>query len=245
MGNPERVVPLRTGNHGPDHMEPRPEDGGPWLSLHAIKQTLGIPPSSLRRYLDRHGRYIPSMKSAKRIMVARSALPVLERIRKLYDAGRTVAAVEEELEAAAFLAVREELAGVAFEGGRSRPSLHLSSPPSQNGGTPLSDGAGLPNPLPAEPAGPPLTEMQRQVAVLDRKLSDMRAAIENRDLMIRQILSAVVRVIEAQDNERRFSDSEKQIADEERDRQTAHRHQQLMLSLQEILNFTRRRRWLW
>lgn len=249
MVNLERVVPLRTGsNCSSDHAEAPEADGEVWLSLDEARQKLGIPLSSLRRYLDRHGRYVPWTRSGKKVLVARSALPVLERIRRMYDSGRSAAAVEDELGTAALLVAGGALAEYTADGGGTpRPPNRPppASPRIEDVLHPANGASVTRSPVPAVAPGSSPAEMQRQLSVLERRLTDLQASIEARDLMIRQILSAIVQVIEAHDNERRFSESERQIAEEERDRQSAFRHQQVMLSLQEILSFTRRRRWLW
>ena len=47
----------------------------------------GIPERSLRRYLERHGTLLPARRQGRTLQVATEALPVLRRMRELYDSG--------------------------------------------------------------------------------------------------------------------------------------------------------------
>lgn len=83
-----------------------------------------------------------------------------------------------------------------------------------------------------------LAELDRQVLLLRRKLGEMGSALEQRDRVLRRALMAMVDLFQYNENER-------QLAEVERDRDSSHHHQRVMLSLQELLVHSRKRRRWW
>lgn len=68
-----------------------------WLTIAEVEKETGIPERTIRRYLRQHGSYISIRKHHRSYLVARSALPMLTRIRNYYSAGWGAEKVEEAL----------------------------------------------------------------------------------------------------------------------------------------------------
>ncbi len=83
-----------------------------------------------------------------------------------------------------------------------------------------------------------LTELQHQVTTLRGRVAELGDALEQRDRVLRRALTAMVDLFQYNENERRLAESE-------RDRDAAHRHQRLMLAVQELLMHARKRRRWW
>ncbi len=78
-------------------------------------------------------------------------------------------------------------------------------------------------------------EVTHQVSVLTEALALLREGFKERDRMICEALAAMVELHESQDGVRRE-------ADDQRETQHARNHQQIMLSLQELLSTRRKSR---
>jgi len=68
-----------------------------FLSVAETARRLGVPERTLRRYLDRHGPYLPIRRNGRAVMVEVSALPTLATIRDAYRRGLSAEQVEAEL----------------------------------------------------------------------------------------------------------------------------------------------------
>lgn len=71
--------------------------GDEWVSVPEAARVTGIPERTLRRYLDRHGTFLPSRRQGRAMWVPPDTLPILQELRQLYEAGRTAEQVEEVL----------------------------------------------------------------------------------------------------------------------------------------------------
>ena len=67
------------------------------MPVPAAARLLSIPERSLRRYLDRHSRYLEFRKSGRQRLLSAQSLPILEQIRNLYEAGHTADQVDQAL----------------------------------------------------------------------------------------------------------------------------------------------------
>ena len=70
---------------------------------------------------------------------------------------------------------------------------------------------------------------------LRARVAELDASLEQRDRVLRRALMAMVDLFQYNENER-------QLAEAERDRDSAHHRQRVLLSLQELLMHQRRRR---
>lgn len=68
-----------------------------WTNIPEAARVTGIPERSLRRYLERHGTLLPARRQGRTLQVATEALPVLRRMRELYDSGMSAEQVEATL----------------------------------------------------------------------------------------------------------------------------------------------------
>lgn len=68
-----------------------------WISLPEAARQTGIPERSLRRYVDRHAGFIPTRRHGRTVSIDPAALPILRRLRELYEAGKNAEQVEETL----------------------------------------------------------------------------------------------------------------------------------------------------
>lgn len=190
--------------------------GGHWVPLAEVSRQLGIPASSMRRYLEHHGGFLDVSRLGKRTLVARGSVATLEVIRTLYDSGATVSEVDDEL----------------------RRRHGPRPPPAAWADDALDDGAAAPEPTAVH--APDVTReiraLRADIAVLAEALAAARAAQVERDALMRQILAALVELVSTQDNERR-------LAEEERDRTAARAQQMAQRGINELLSMARKRRW--
>ncbi len=68
-----------------------------WTNIPEAARVTGIPERSLRRYLERHSTLLPARRQGRTLQVATEALPVLRRMRELYDSGMSAEQVEATL----------------------------------------------------------------------------------------------------------------------------------------------------
>ncbi|RDZ05534.1 hypothetical protein C3744_29470 [Priestia megaterium] len=68
-----------------------------WLTVLAIEKQTGIPNATIRRYIRNHGHHLNIRKKGKTYFIADESMNVMERIRALYDEGKTLEQVEEAL----------------------------------------------------------------------------------------------------------------------------------------------------
>ncbi|WVU12479.1 MerR family transcriptional regulator (plasmid) [Natranaerobius thermophilus JW/NM-WN-LF] len=68
------------------------------ITLSEAEQKTGVPARTIRRYIQKHGQYIPFEKQDRKYMIAEYALPMITKIRELYDQGMTVAQVDQKLD---------------------------------------------------------------------------------------------------------------------------------------------------
>jgi len=68
-----------------------------WLSLTDVSHTTGIPERTLRRYIDRHGAYLPTQRQGRVYRLAATALPIVQFIRAQYLAGESEESVQQRL----------------------------------------------------------------------------------------------------------------------------------------------------
>ena len=80
-----------------------------------------------------------------------------------------------------------------------------------------------------------MTNLNQQVTTLRARVAELDASLEQRDRVLRRALMAMVDLLQYNENER-------QLAEAERDRDSAHHRQRVLLSLQELLMHQRRRR---
>lgn len=71
-----------------------------WVEIPDVATQLRIPDRTLRRYIERHGRFIENKRVGRRHLVAERAVPILTRIRDLYLANKTAEQVDADLVAA-------------------------------------------------------------------------------------------------------------------------------------------------
>ncbi len=80
-----------------------------------------------------------------------------------------------------------------------------------------------------------MTDLNQQVTSMRARMAELGSALEQRDRVLRRALMAMVDLFQYNENER-------QLAEAERDRDSSHHRQRIMLSLQELLMHQRRRR---
>ncbi len=68
-----------------------------WLTVLAIEKQLGIPNATIRRYIRNHAHHLNVRKKGKSYYIADESINIMERIRSLYDEGKTLEQVEEAL----------------------------------------------------------------------------------------------------------------------------------------------------
>jgi DNA-binding transcriptional MerR regulator len=68
-----------------------------WTTIPAAAKESGIPDRTLRRYVDRHGLYIPSRRDGRTILISRESFEVIRFIRDRYSGGDMAEQVEEAL----------------------------------------------------------------------------------------------------------------------------------------------------
>jgi len=71
-----------------------------WLTVSELKERLGIPQPTIRRYIERHGHHLHIRKHHKSYLIAERSLDDLVRIREAYLQGMNADQVEDELVAA-------------------------------------------------------------------------------------------------------------------------------------------------
>lgn len=187
-----------------------------WLSVSQVSDTLDIPDRRLRRYLDRHEALIQTRRTGRKHLIANDAVAVLSRIRDLYDEGATARDVD------------EILAG---------HRLPVTTTPAKTGALSESTKA-LANAVLTAAAAKQLTELRQQVTTLRSKVAELGSTLEQRDRILRRALVAMVDLFQYNENER-------QLAESERDRETAHHRQRTLLALQELLMHSRKKRKWW
>lgn len=62
-----------------------------------VEKQIGIPDATIRRYIRNHGHHLQIKKRGKSYLIATESLPVIKKIRELYDKGKQSEAVEEML----------------------------------------------------------------------------------------------------------------------------------------------------
>lgn len=68
-----------------------------FLSVAEMARRLGVPERTLRRYLARHGPYLPTRRNGRALAIDAAALPTLATIRDAYRRGLSAEQVEAEL----------------------------------------------------------------------------------------------------------------------------------------------------
>ena len=68
-----------------------------WLTVGEVSKQLAIPQETVRRYLNRHSRYLKVKKGSKSYQIAVESVKVLENIRRLYLDGKLSEEVDQEL----------------------------------------------------------------------------------------------------------------------------------------------------
>lgn len=68
-----------------------------FLSVAEAARRLGVPERTLRRYLDRHGPYLPTRRNGRVLTIEATALPTLATIRDAYRQGLSAEQVEARL----------------------------------------------------------------------------------------------------------------------------------------------------
>ncbi len=103
----------------------------------------------------------------------------------------------------------------------------------------LSEGTkALANAVLTAAAAKQLTDLRQQVTTLRSKVAELGSTLEQRDRILRRALVAMVDLFQYNENER-------QLAESERDRETAHHRQRTLLALQELLMHSRKKRKWW
>lgn len=187
-----------------------------WLSVTDVSAMLDVPDRRLRRYLDRHESLIETRRTGRKHLIASNAVPALRRIRDLYDEGATARDVDDAL---------------------SGQQLPATVAPGKTGE--LSEGTkALANAVLTAAAAKQLTDLRQQVTTLRSKVAELGSSLEQRDRILRRALVAMVDLFQYNENER-------QLAESERDRDTAHHRQRMLLALQELLMHSRKKRKWW
>jgi|GEM_PF-5744217 len=102
----------------------------------------------------------------------------------------------------------------------------------------IQESRALTNAVLTAAAAKQLVELEQQVEMLRGQMAEMSHSLEQRDRVLRRALMAMVDLFQYNENER-------QLAERERDRDTAHYHQRVMLAMQELLMHARKRRRRW
>jgi excisionase family DNA binding protein len=69
-----------------------------WTTIPEAAKETGIPDRTLRRYVDRHGLYIPSRRDGRTILISRDSLEVIRFIRDRYNGGDMAEQVDQALD---------------------------------------------------------------------------------------------------------------------------------------------------
>lgn len=69
-----------------------------WLSVTQLSERLGIPPETIRRYINRHSVHLYFKKVNKSYYIAETSIDVLLQIRNLYGDGKQSEEVEKALD---------------------------------------------------------------------------------------------------------------------------------------------------
>ncbi|MDA0704271.1 MAG: MerR family transcriptional regulator [Proteobacteria bacterium] len=236
-----------------------------WTTLPKIARDIDVPDSTVRRWASSLEEFLPSRGRGAGRRFDPSAKTVLGRARDLYAEGLSTEQIVEILRGedpsqpeGAGNAVRNALAGQP----RSAPATPIPAPfqvgmrPAASPGTgPQSTGPVSATPaasVPTLPQAPQRAAGEGEIAALldrvDARLNSMREEMQDlKDLVARSeevqrlenarfraVLGALVDLIEVQDQNRRLS----MIDLEKREAQN---HQRVMIAVQELLGFHRRR----
>ncbi|TCP18023.1 hypothetical protein EV207_1732 [Scopulibacillus darangshiensis] len=68
-----------------------------WLTVLEIEEQTHIPNATIRRYMRHHGHHLNIRKKGKAYQVAQESIEIVQKIRKLYDKGKSTEQVEEGL----------------------------------------------------------------------------------------------------------------------------------------------------
>ncbi|MFJ5966185.1 DUF3967 domain-containing protein [Bacillus sp. NPDC093026] len=68
-----------------------------WYSIKSLENKLRIPNTTLRRYIRQHGHHLNIKKDGKSYLVAEESIPLLKKIRSLYDQGKSIESIEKGL----------------------------------------------------------------------------------------------------------------------------------------------------
>lgn len=71
--------------------------GETWVGIAEVSRTTDIPERTLRRYVDRHGGFLPARRRGRTYELAASAVPLVQRIRDWYATGMSAEAIDETL----------------------------------------------------------------------------------------------------------------------------------------------------
>ncbi|MCL8207781.1 MAG: MerR family transcriptional regulator [Actinomycetia bacterium] len=71
--------------------------GEMWVGIAEVSRTTDIPERTLRRYVDRHGEFLPARRRGRTYELAQSAVPLVQRIRDWYATGMSAEAIDETL----------------------------------------------------------------------------------------------------------------------------------------------------
>lgn len=69
-----------------------------WLSVAKVSEQVGIPPETVRRYINRHSGHLQVKKGHKSYQIAESSVSVFVQIRTLYGEGKQADEVDKELD---------------------------------------------------------------------------------------------------------------------------------------------------
>jgi hypothetical protein len=68
-----------------------------WLTVLAMEKETGIADSTLRRYIRNHGHNLEVKKRGKSYLISSESIPVIKKIRELYEKGKQSEDIEESL----------------------------------------------------------------------------------------------------------------------------------------------------
>ncbi|MED3690735.1 MerR family transcriptional regulator [Peribacillus butanolivorans] len=68
-----------------------------WFNVMEIEKQTGIADSTLRRYIRNHGHNLQIKKRGKSYLISGESIPVIKKIRELYDKGKQLEDIEEAL----------------------------------------------------------------------------------------------------------------------------------------------------
>lgn len=68
-----------------------------WMTVLEIEKATKIPNASVRRYIRHHGHHLNIRKKGKSYQIARESIEIMEKIRRIYEDGKTTDQVEESL----------------------------------------------------------------------------------------------------------------------------------------------------